>query len=92
MGCSCTKIIKQEEEAQFEQINPLNEASNLCNKENVDNNSNNNNNNNINNKPVQAPAQNQQQNKPAQGNKSANFNFDMAELLKAAEEEAAKEN
>ena len=35
MGCSCTKIIKQEEEAQFEQINPLNEASNLCNKENV---------------------------------------------------------
>ena len=55
-----------------------------------------NNNNNNNNKPAQ-PSANQsnaqnQQNKPAQnGNKSANFNFDMAELLKAAEEEAAKD-
>ena len=62
------------------------------NKDNNKNNNNNNfNNNNNNNKPAQAPAQNQQQNKPAQGNKSASFNFDMAELLKAAEEEAAKD-
>ncbi|WP_455529133.1 hypothetical protein [Ruminococcus sp.] len=55
----------------------------------------NNNNFNNNNKPAQQnnqPAAQNQQNKPAQGgNKSANFNFDMAELLKAAEEEAAKE-
>ena len=55
-----------------------------------------NNNNNNNNKPAQ-PSANQsnvqnQQNKTVQnGSKSANFNFDMAELLKAAEEEAAKE-
>lgn len=58
-------------------------------------NKNNNNNFNNNNKPAQQnnqPAAQNQQNKPAQGgNKSANFNFDMAELLKAAEEEAAKE-
>jgi hypothetical protein len=51
--------------------------------------------NNFNNKPAQpnnqANTQNQQ-NKPAQAaNKSASFNFDMAELLKAAEEEAAKD-
>ena len=57
----------------------------------------NNNNNNFNNnsKPAQSNANQvnpQNQNKPAQnGNKSANFNFDMAELLKAAEEEAAKD-
>ena len=58
-------------------------------------NKNNNNNFNNNNKPAQPnnqPAAQNQQNKPAQGgNKSANFNFDMAELLKAAEEEAAKD-
>ena len=55
----------------------------------------NNNNFNNNNKPAQPnnqPAAQNQQNKPAQGgNKSANFNFDMAELLKAAEDEAAKD-
>ena len=60
-----------------------------------DNNADLNKNNGFNNKPAQpnnqANAQNQQ-NKPAQGsNKSASFNFDMAELLKAAEEEAAKD-
>ena len=41
-----------------------------------------------NNKPAQAPAQEQQ--KQAQPSKKNNFSFDMAELLKAAEEEAAK--
>ncbi|WP_295085676.1 hypothetical protein [Ruminococcus sp.] len=60
-----------------------------------DNNADLNKNNNFNNKPAQptnqANGQNQQ-NKPAQAaNKSASFNFDMAELLKAAEEEAAKD-
>lgn len=59
------------------------------------NNTNNINNNNNNAKPAQpnaGQANAQNQNKPAPGaNKSANFNFDMAELLKAAEEEAAKE-
>ncbi len=51
----------------------------------------NNNKNNVNNynKPA-APPPASQQSKPAK--KTANFNFDMAELLKAAEEEAAKEN
>ena len=55
----------------------------------------NNNNFNNNNKPAQPnnqPNVQNQQNKPPQGaNKSASFNFDMAELLKAAEEEAAKD-
>ena len=62
---------------------------------NRNNNNNNNNNNNGFNKPAQPnnqPNAQNQQNKPQQqANKSANFNFDMAELLKAAEEEAAKE-
>ena len=51
----------------------------------------NNNNNTSNNvsKPA-APQPQPQQQKPAK--KTANFNFDMAELLKAAEEEAAKDN
>ena len=51
--------------------------------------------NNNNSKPAPAPAQaaaQNQQNKPQQNNKSASFNFDMAELLKAAEEEAAKDS
>lgn len=54
------------------------------------NNGNYNNNTNTYNKPA-APVhqQNQQPKQPVK--KSANFNFDMAELLKAAEEEAAKE-
>ena len=60
----------------------------------VNKNFNNNNNNNFN-KPAQPNnqqnVQNQQNKPPQSGNKSANFNFDMAELLKAAEEEAAKE-
>ena len=47
-------------------------------------NNNNNNNYNNNNKPASAPEQ------KAPQKKSSSFNFDMAELLKAAEEEAAK--
>jgi hypothetical protein len=45
------------------------------------------------NKPASAPASqpSNQQAQPQGQKKNTNFNFDMAELLKAAEEEAAKE-
>lgn len=79
----------------FKSVNNGNSANNNNNKNNnsnnnVNNNNISNNNNNLN-KPNPAPAA-PQQNKPAVGNKTSNFNFDMAELLKAAEEEAAKES
>jgi hypothetical protein len=51
-----------------------------------------NNNNSNANKPASVPSQSAAPQQPKQpAKKSTNFNFDMAELLKAAEEEAAKE-
>ena len=56
------------------------------------NNNNNNNNSNNNNKPASNPAPSHDMSRQAPKKPVSNFNFDMSDLLKAAEEEAAKED
>ena len=73
---------------------PFAEISNSSSFNTRNNNINNNSNNSSFNKPASAPANNQaanQQSHEQNAKKNTNFNFDMAALLKAAEEEAAKE-